>query len=153
IADGGIKFTGDIPKALAAGADTVMIGSLFAGTSESPGETILWDGRRYKQIRGMGSLGAMMQGSKDRYFQDEITEKDKFVPEGIEGRVPYRGPLSESVLQMVGGLKSALGYTGCKNLSQLKKKARFVRVSLAGLRENHPHDVEITKESPNYRMR
>ena len=153
IADGGIKFTGDIPKALAAGADTVMIGSLFAGTSESPGETILWDGRRYKQIRGMGSLGAMMQGSKDRYFQDEITEKDKFVPEGIEGRVPYRGPLSESVFQMVGGLKSALGYTGCKNLSQLKKKARFVRVSLAGLRENHPHDVEITKESPNYRMR
>jgi IMP dehydrogenase len=153
IADGGIKVTGDIPKALAAGADSVMIGSLFAGTSESPGETILWDGRRYKQIRGMGSLGAMMQGSKDRYFQDEITEKEKFVPEGIEGRVPYRGPLSESVFQMVGGLKSALGYTGCNNLSQLKKKARFVRVSLAGLRENHPHDVEITKESPNYRMR
>jgi IMP dehydrogenase len=152
IADGGIKVTGDIPKALAAGADSVMIGSLFAGTTESPGETILWDGRRYKQIRGMGSLGAMMQGSKDRYFQDEVTEKEKFVPEGIEGRVPYRGPLSESVFQMVGGLKSALGYTGCKNISQLKQKARFVRVSLAGLRENHPHDVEITKESPNYRM-
>jgi IMP dehydrogenase len=153
IADGGIKVTGDIPKALAAGADSVMIGSLFAGTSESPGETILWDGRRYKQIRGMGSMGAMMQGSKDRYFQDDISEKEKFVPEGIEGRVPYRGPLSESVFQMVGGLKSALGYTGCKNILQLKKKSRFVRVSMAGQRENHPHDVEITKESPNYRMR
>lgn len=153
IADGGVKFTGDIPKALAAGADSVMIGSLFAGTTESPGETILWDGRRYKQIRGMGSLGAMMQGSKDRYFQDNVSEKEKFVPEGIEGRVPYRGPLSESVFQMVGGLKSALGYTGCKNISELKKKSKFVKISLAGYRESHPHDVEITKESPNYRMR
>ncbi|UCF63375.1 MAG: IMP dehydrogenase [bacterium] len=153
IADGGVKFTGDIPKALAAGADSVMIGSLFAGTTESPGETILWDGRRYKQIRGMGSLGAMMQGSKDRYFQDDVSEKEKFVPEGIEGRVPYRGPLSESVFQMVGGLKSALGYTGCKNISELKKKSKFVKISLAGYRESHPHDVEITKESPNYRMR
>ena len=152
IADGGVKFTGDIPKALAAGADSVMIGSLFAGTTESPGETILWDGRRYKQIRGMGSLGAMMQGSKDRYFQDDVSDKEKFVPEGIEGRVPYRGPLSESVFQMVGGLKSALGYTGCKNLSELKKKSKFVKISLAGYRESHPHDVEITKESPNYRM-
>ncbi len=153
IADGGIQFTGDIPKALASGADAVMIGSLFAGTTESPGEAILWDGRRYKQIRGMGSLGAMMQGSKDRYFQDNISEKEKFVPEGIEGRVPYRGPLSETVFQMVGGLRSAMGYTGCKNIAELQNKTRFIRVSLAGLRENHPHDVEITKESPNYRMR
>jgi IMP dehydrogenase len=153
ISDGGIKFAGDIPKAIAAGADSVMIGSLFAGTTESPGETILWDGRRYKQIRGMGSLGAMMQGSKDRYFQDDITEKEKFVPEGIEGRVPYRGPLSETVFQMIGGLKSAMGYTGCRNIAELKKKIKFVKISLAGLKESHPHDVEITKESPNYRMR
>ena len=153
ISDGGIKFTGDIPKAIAAGADSVMIGSLFAGTTESPGDTILWDGRRYKQIRGMGSLSAMMQGSKDRYFQDDITEKDKFVPEGIEGRVPYRGPLSETVFQMIGGLKSAMGYTGCRNISELKKKAKFVKISNAGLKESHPHSVEITQESPNYRMR
>ena len=153
ISDGGIKFTGDIPKAIAAGADSVMIGSLFAGTTESPGETILWDGRRYKQIRGMGSLSAMMHGSKDRYFQDDITEKEKFVPEGIEGRVPYRGPLSETVFQMVGGLKSAMGYTGCRNIAELKKKAKFVKISVAGLKESHPHNVEITQESPNYRMR
>ncbi len=153
ISDGGIKFTGDIPKAIAAGADAVMIGSLFAGTTESPGETILWDGRRYKQFRGMGSLGAMMQGSKDRYFQENVSEKEKFVPEGIEGRVPYRGPLSETVFQMVGGLRAAMGYTGCRNIAELKKKAKFVKISLAGLRESHPHDVEITKESPNYRMR
>jgi len=153
ISDGGVKFTGDIPKAIAAGADSVMIGSLFAGTTESPGETILWDGRRYKQIRGMGSLSAMMQGSKDRYFQEDITDKEKFVPEGIEGRVPYRGPLSETVFQMIGGLKSAMGYTGCRNITELKKKAKFVKISTAGLKESHPHDVEITKESPNYRMR
>lgn len=153
ISDGGIKFTGDIPKAIAAGADAVMIGSLFAGTTESPGETILWDGRRYKQFRGMGSLGAMMQGSKDRYFQENVSEKEKFVPEGIEGRVPYRGPLSETVFQMVGGLRAAMGYTGCRHIAELKKKAKFVKISLAGLRESHPHDVEITKESPNYRMR
>jgi IMP dehydrogenase len=153
IADGGIKLMGDIPKAIAAGADSVMIGSLFAGTSESPGETILWDGRRYKQIRGMGSLGAMMEGSKDRYFQDMVTEKEKFVPEGIEGRVPYRGTLSETVYQMVGGLRSAMGYTGTNNIKELQKKSRFTKVSIAGLQESHPHDVEITKESPNYRMR
>ena len=153
ISDGGIKFTGDIPKAIAAGADSVMIGSLFAGTTESPGETILLDGRRYKQVRGMGSLGAMSEGSKDRYFQEAITEKEKFVPEGIEGRVPYRGPLSDTVYQMVGGLKSAMGYTGCKNIRELKEKARFIKISNAGLNESHPHDVEITKESPNYRMR
>lgn len=153
ISDGGIKFTGDISKAIAAGADSVMIGSLFAGTTESPGETILLDGRRYKQVRGMGSLGAMSAGSKDRYFQEGVTEKEKLVPEGIEGRVPYRGPLSETVFQMVGGLRSAMGYTGCKNIKQLKEKSRFIKISDAGLTENHPHDVEITKESPNYRMR
>ncbi|MBN2364649.1 MAG: IMP dehydrogenase [Calditrichaeota bacterium] len=153
IADGGIKFMGDIPKALAAGADSVMIGSLFAGTSESPGETILWDGRRYKQIRGMGSLGAMMKGSKDRYFQDTVSEREKFVPEGIEGRVPYRGPLSETVYQMTGGLRSAMGYTGSQTIEELKTKTQFTRISIAGLRESHPHDVEITQESPNYRMR
>ncbi len=152
IADGGIKFTGDIPKAIVAGADSVMIGGLFAGTEESPGETILLDGRRYKQVRGMGSMGAMAQGSKDRYFQAEVTDKEKFVPEGIEGRVPYRGPVSETVFQMVGGLRSAMGYTGCRNLDELKTKARFVKISNAGLRESHPHDVEITKESPNYRL-
>ena len=152
IADGGIKYTGDISKAIAAGADVVMIGSLFAGTEESPGETILLDGRRYKQVRGMGSLGAMAQGSSDRYFQEGITEREKLVPEGIEGRVPYRGPLSETVFQMIGGLRSAMGYTGCKTLTELKSKAKFVKITGAGLKESHPHDVEITKESPNYRM-
>ncbi len=152
VADGGIKFTGDIPKAIAAGASSVMIGSLFAGTEESPGETILLDGRRYKQVRGMGSLGAMAQGSRDRYFQEEILEKEKLVPEGIEGRVPYRGPLSETVYQMVGGLRSAMGYTGCRDIAELKAKARFVKITNAGLKESHPHDVDITKESPNYRM-
>ena len=153
ISDGGIKFTGDIPKAIVAGADSVMIGSLFAGTTESPGETILLDGRRYKQVRGMGSLGAMSEGSKDRYFQESVVEKEKFVPEGIEGRVPYRGPLSDTIYQMVGGLKSAMGYTGCGNIKDLKEKAKFIRITNAGLTESHPHDVEITKESPNYRMR
>ncbi len=153
ISDGGIKFTGDIPKAIAAGADSVMIGSLFAGTTESPGETILLDGRRYKQVRGMGSLDAMSEGSKDRYFQESILDKEKLIPEGIEGRVPYRGPLSETVFQMIGGLRAAMGYTGCKTISELKTKTKFVRVSFSGLKESHPHDVEITKESPNYRMR
>ncbi|MFZ0389695.1 MAG: IMP dehydrogenase [Calditrichia bacterium] len=152
IADGGIKFTGDLPKALAAGADSVMIGGLFSGTEESPGETILFDGRRYKQVRGMGSLGAMAQGSKDRYFQQDVSEKEKLVPEGIEGRVPYRGPLSETVFQMVGGLRSAMGYTGCANIAELKEKAQFVKITGAGLKESHPHDVDITKESPNYRL-
>ncbi|GAB4329155.1 MAG: IMP dehydrogenase [Calditrichia bacterium] len=152
IADGGIKMTGDIPKAIAAGADSVMIGGLFAGTEESPGETILLDGRRYKQVRGMGSLGAMMQGSKDRYFQDDVKSREKLVPEGIEGRVPYRGPLSETVFQMIGGLKSAMGYTGCRTIAELKEKATFVKMTSAGHRESHPHDVTITKESPNYRM-
>ena len=152
IADGGIKMTGDIPKAIVAGADSIMIGGLFAGTAESPGETILLDGRRYKQVRGMGSIGAMTQGSKDRYFQDDIKDKEKFVPEGIEGRVPYRGPLSDTVYQMIGGLKSAMGYTGCPTIEQLKNDAKFVKMSNAGHRESHPHDVTITKESPNYRM-
>ncbi len=152
IADGGVKFTGDIPKAIAAGADSVMIGSLFAGTTESPGETILLDGRRYKQFRGMGSLGAMTEGSKDRYFQEEVTEREKLVPEGIEGRVPYRGPISDTVFQMVGGLRSAMGYTGCENIRDLKENAKFIKVTGAGLRESHPHGVDITKESPNYRL-
>ncbi|MEJ2634869.1 MAG: IMP dehydrogenase [Calditrichia bacterium] len=152
IADGGIKFTGDIPKAIAAGADSVMIGGLFAGTEESPGETILWDGRRYKQVRGMGSMGAMAQGSKDRYFQENVSEKEKLVPEGIEGRVPYRGPVSDTVFQMTGGLRSAMGYTGCKSIDEMKNKAKFVKITGAGLKESHPHDVDITKESPNYRL-
>jgi len=150
IADGGIKFSGDITKALAAGADSVMIGSLFAGTDESPGEVILYQGRSYKVYRGMGSLGAMAQGSKDRYGQEGI-ESSKLVPEGVEGRVPYKGPLSQSIHQLVGGLRSGMGYCGCKTLEELKKKARFVRITNAGLRESHVHDVIITKEAPNYR--
>lgn len=152
IADGGIKHTGDVAKAIAAGADSVMIGGLFAGTEESPGETILLDGRRYKQVRGMGSLGAMSQGSKDRYFQSEVEDKSKFVPEGIEGNVPYSGPVSDTIYQMTGGVRSAMGYVGCMNIKELKEKTRFVKISNAGLRESHPHDVIITKESPNYRL-
>ena len=152
IADGGIKYSGDIAKAIAFGADSVMIGSLFAGTDESPGEVILLDGRSYKSVRGMGSLGAMSAGSSDRYFQEGLSA-DKLVPEGIEGRVPYRGPVSASVFQLVGGLRSAMGYTGCATIDLLKKKARFVKISGAGLLENHPHDVIITKESPNYQTR
>ncbi len=152
IADGGIKHTGDIAKAIAAGADTVMIGGLFAGAEESPGETILLDGRRYKQVRGMGSIGAMTQGSKDRYFQGDVKEPEKLVPEGIEGRVPYSGPVSDTIFQMVGGLRSAMGYTGCRTIAEMQQKARFIKVSPAGVRESHPHDVIITKESPNYRL-
>ncbi len=152
IADGGIKYSGDIPKAIAAGADIVMIGSLFAGTAESPGEVILLDGRSYKTVRGMGSLGAMAKGSSDRYFQEGLSQ-DKLVPEGIEGRVPYRGPLQSSVFQLVGGLRSAMGYTGCQTIKELKEKAKFLRIGTAGLQESHPHDVIITKESPNYQMR
>jgi IMP dehydrogenase len=152
IADGGIKYSGDIPKAIASGADTVMIGSLFAGTAESPGEVILLDGRSYKMVRGMGSMGAMAQGSSDRYFQEGLSQ-DKLVPEGIEGRVPYRGPVHTSVFQLVGGLRSAMGYTGCKNIKELKTKAMFIKISPAGLKESHPHDVIITKESPNYQTR
>lgn len=154
ISDGGIRFSGDVVKALAAGAQTVMIGSLFAGTEESPGETILYQGRSYKQYRGMGSLEAMREreGSRNRYFQDAEESTGKLVPEGIEGRVPYKGPLSVVVDQLVGGLKAGMGYTGCRNLEELRTKVRFVRVSPAGLRENHVHDVIITKEAPNYRL-
>ena len=154
ISDGGIRFSGDVVKALAAGAQTVMIGSLFAGTEESPGETILYQGRSYKQYRGMGSLEAMREreGSRNRYFQDAEESTGKLVPEGIEGRVPYKGALSVVVDQLVGGLKAGMGYTGCRNLEELRTKVRFVRVSPAGLRENHVHDVIITKEAPNYRL-
>ena len=152
IADGGIKYSGDIPKAIASGADSVMIGSLFAGTAESPGEVILLDGRSYKSVRGMGSLGAMTKGSSDRYFQEGLSD-DKLVPEGIEGRVPYRGEIRPSIFQLVGGLRSAMGYTGCRTISELKSKATFIRISTAGLKESHPHDVIITKESPNYQTR
>ncbi|MDK2856252.1 MAG: dehydrogenase [Bacillota bacterium] len=147
IADGGIKYSGDITKALAAGASTVMIGNLFAGTEESPGETIIYQGRSYKVYRGMGSLGAMKEGSRDRYFQENV---EKLVPEGIEGRVPYKGPLAETVYQLIGGLRAGMGYCGAANLAELRRKARFVRVTAAGLRESHPHDVIITKEAPNY---
>ena len=152
IADGGIKYSGDIVKAIVAGADTVMIGNLFAGTEESPGETILYQGRSYKIYRGMGSLEAMKEGSKDRYFQDNVTDEMKFVPEGIEGRVPYKGPLADSVYQLVGGLKAGMGYAGCRTIEELKTKARFVQITNAGLRESHVHDVIITKEAPNYRL-
>jgi IMP dehydrogenase len=152
IADGGVKHSGDVVKAMAAGAHTVMIGSLFAGTDEAPGELILYQGRTYKSYRGMGSMGAMKAGSKDRYFQGEVSAEKKLVPEGIEGRVPYRGPLSESVYQLCGGLRAGMGYTGCKNIEELRSKAKFVRISAAGLRESHVHDVIITKEAPNYRV-
>ncbi len=152
IADGGIKQTGDIAKAIAAGADSIMIGGLFAGVEETPGETILYEGRSYKVYRGMGSLGAMKEGSKDRYFQDAEDDIKKLVPEGIEGRVPFKGPLSETIYQMVGGLRAAMGYCGCKTISEMKKKAQFVRMTDAGLRESHPHDITITKEAPNYHL-
>jgi IMP dehydrogenase len=152
IADGGIKYSGDVAKAIAAGAQTVMIGSLFAGTDEAPGEIILYQGRSYKVYRGMGSIGAMRAGSRDRYFQGEVTSDAKLVPEGIEGRVPYRGSLSQSVYQLIGGLKSGMGYTGCRTIDELRTKARFVRATAMGLRESHVHDVIITKEAPNYRV-
>jgi IMP dehydrogenase len=150
IADGGIKYSGDIVKALAAGAHTVMIGGLFAGTEESPGETILFQGRTYKVYRGMGSLEAMKLGSKDRYYLDEIETNLKLVPEGIEGRVPYRGSLSGSIHQLMGGLKAGMGYVGCRTTKELREKARFIKITSAGLRESHVHDVIITKEAPNY---
>ncbi len=152
IADGGIKYSGDVSKALAAGADTVMIGSLFAGTDEAPGEVILYQGRSYKSYRGMGSIGAMKEGSKDRYFQGDVENAQKLVPEGIEGRVPYKGPLRESLYQLIGGLRSSMGYLGCASIAELHAKARFVKISSAGLRESHVHDVIITKEAPNYRL-
>ncbi|TFB24826.1 IMP dehydrogenase [Filobacillus milosensis] len=147
IADGGIKFSGDIVKAIAAGGHAVMLGSMFAGTSESPGHTEIFQGRRYKVYRGMGSVSAMEKGSKDRYFQEE---NKKFVPEGIEGRVPYKGPVSETLYQLIGGLKSGMGYCGSPNLEKLREEAQFVKITNAGLKESHPHDVQVTKEAPNY---
>jgi IMP dehydrogenase len=152
IADGGIKYSGDITKAIAAGANCVMIGSLFAGTEEAPGETILYQGRTYKYYRGMGSLSAMSRGSKSRYFQDEVETPQKLVPEGIEGRVPYRGPLGGVIYQLLGGLRAGMGYTGCATIEELRAKARFVRVTAAGLKESHVHDVIIIKEAPNYQV-
>lgn len=153
ISDGGIKQTGDIPKALAAGADSVMIGGLFAGTEESPGENVLYEGRSFKMYRGMGSLEAMKAGSGDRYFQDAEDEIAKLVPEGIEGRVPYKGPLSDVIFQMIGGLRSAMGYCGAPTIKELQEKSAFVEISKAGLEESHPHDVIVTKEAPNYQVR
>lgn len=147
IADGGIKYSGDVVKALAAGGHTVMLGSLLAGVTESPGETEIFQGRRFKVYRGMGSVGAMEKGSKDRYFQED---NKKFVPEGIEGRVAYKGPLADTIYQLVGGLRSGMGYCGSKDLQDLREKAQFVKMTGAGLRESHPHDVQITKEAPNY---
>jgi IMP dehydrogenase len=152
VADGGIKYSGDVTKALAGGADSVMIGSLFAGTEESPGETILFQGRTYKVYRGMGSIEAMKEGSKDRYFQDEVESEKKLVPEGIVGRVPYRGPLAETVYQLVGGLRAGMGYIGSANIQELQTKPKFMQITAAGLRESHVHDVIIIKEAPNYRV-
>jgi len=151
IADGGIRFSGDVAKAIAAGASTVMIGGLFAGTEEAPGEVELFQGRSYKSYRGMGSLGAMQEGSKDRYFQMDVSA-DKLVPEGIEGRVPYKGPLSGVVHQLIGGLRSSMGYMGCSDIEQFRKEATFVRITNAGIRESHAHDIQITKEAPNYKL-
>jgi IMP dehydrogenase len=150
IADGGIKYTGDIVKAIAAGADSVMMGGMFAGTDEAPGETVLLEGRSFKVFRGMGSEGAMADGSSDRYFQEDSVADRKFVPEGIEGRVPYKGKVSESIFQMVGGLRQGMGYSGCRTLEELRTLTEFVRVTLGGLTESHPHDVIITREAPNY---
>jgi IMP dehydrogenase len=152
IADGGIKFSGDISKAMAAGASSVMIGSLFAGTDESPGELILRQGRSFKSYRGMGSIGAMKAGSKDRYFQELEAASDKLVPEGIEGMVPYKGSISAMVQQLVGGLRAGMGYCGASTIRELQARARFVKISSAGLKESHVHDVIITKEAPNYRL-
>jgi len=152
IADGGIRYSGDVVKALAAGADSVMIGSLFAGTDESPGEVVIYRGRSFKSYRGMGSLEAMKGGeSRDRYFQEGQTD-DKLVPEGIEGLVAYKGPMSAIVYQLVGGLRSGMGYVGAKDIPELHENSRFVRITSAGVKESHPHDVVITKEAPNYRM-
>jgi IMP dehydrogenase len=150
IADGGIKYSGDIPKAIAAGADVVMLGNLLAGTEESPGESEIFQGRRFKVYRGMGSEAAMQQGSKDRYFQED---QNKLVPEGVEGRVPYRGPLCDTIFQLKEGLKHSMGYCGVRNIRELKTKTRFMRITSAGLKESHPHDVYITKEAPNYSVK
>jgi IMP dehydrogenase len=152
IADGGVKFSGDITKALGAGAHVVMIGGLLAGTEESPGELVIYQGRSYKVYRGMGSIEAMQKGSKDRYYHDDDADADKLVPEGIVGRVPYRGSLSGNIFQLIGGLKAGMGYVGCRTLNELTEKARFIKISAAGMRESHVHDVIITKEAPNYRL-
>jgi IMP dehydrogenase len=152
IADGGIKQTGDISKAIAAGADTVMIGGLFAGVEESPGEKVLFEGRSFKMYRGMGSLSAMTRGSRDRYFQDTEDDITKLVPEGVEGRVPYKGVLADTVYQLIGGLRSSMGYCGARNIKELKLKTKFIKITASGLKESHPHDVIITKEAPNYHM-
>jgi len=151
IADGGIKYSGDLAKAIAGGAESVMIGSLFAGTDESPGEVFLFQGRSYKSYRGMGSLGAMAQGSADRYFQEDVADNQKFVPEGVEGRVPYKGPASNIIHQLIGGLRAAMGYTGNATIAELQKNAQFRRITASGLRESHVHDITITREAPNYR--
>jgi IMP dehydrogenase len=152
IADGGIKYSGDIVKALAAGAHSVMIGSIFAGTEESPGERVLYQGRSYKVYRGMGSLGAMAGGKGDRYFQGNETQTSKLVPEGVEGRIPYKGALADVVYQLVGGLRSGMGYCGCRTIDDLRQRARFIRITSAGLRESHVHDVIVTQEAPNYQI-
>jgi IMP dehydrogenase len=152
IADGGVKFSGDVAKAIAAGADSVMIGSLFAGTEEAPGEVILFQGRNFKTYRGMGSIGAMRKGSSDRYAQEGTVADSKYVPEGIEGRVAFKGSVADMVTQLVGGLRSGMGYTGCRSIKELQENAQFVRITSAGLRESHVHDVIITKEAPNYRL-
>jgi IMP dehydrogenase len=152
IADGGVRYSGDFAKALAAGAYAVMVGSMLAGTEEAPGEVELYQGRSYKSYRGMGSLGAMAQGSKDRYFQDTTSEVEKLVPEGIEGRVPYKGPMAAIVHQMIGGLRASMGYTGCATVEELRTRTRFVKITSAGIKESHVHDVSITKEAPNYRV-
>ncbi|MEW6168838.1 MAG: IMP dehydrogenase [Pseudomonadota bacterium] len=152
IADGGVRYSGDFAKALAAGAYAVMVGSMFAGTEEAPGEVELYQGRSYKSYRGMGSLGAMAQGSRDRYFQDTTSEVEKLVPEGIEGRVPYKGPMAAIVHQMIGGLRACMGYTGCQTIEDVRTKTRFVKITAAGIKESHVHDVTITKEAPNYRV-
>jgi IMP dehydrogenase len=152
IADGGIRYSGDISKAIAAGANVVMLGGLFAGTEEAPGETVLFQGRSYKSYRGMGSLGAMQQGAADRYFQESDGNADKLVPEGIEGRVPYKGPVSAVIHQLIGGLRASMGYLGCDSIASMHERAQFVEITSAGVRESHVHDVQITKEAPNYHV-
>jgi IMP dehydrogenase len=152
IADGGIRYSGDISKAIAAGAHAVMLGGLFAGTEEAPGETVLYQGRSYKSYRGMGSLGAMKDGAADRYFQDSDANVEKLVPEGIEGRVAYKGPVSAVIHQLMGGLRSSMGYVGCKTIDEMRARAEFVQITSAGVRESHVHDVQITKEAPNYHV-
>ncbi|NOX65427.1 MAG: IMP dehydrogenase, partial [Chlorobi bacterium] len=153
IADGGVKQTGDVPKAIAAGADTVMIGGMLAGVDETPGEKVLYEGRSFKVYRGMGSISAMKEGSKDRYFQDAEDDIKKLVPEGVEGRVPYKGPLADTIYQFIGGLRASMGYCGSRTIEEFKTKTKFVKISGAGLRESHPHDIIITKESPNYQSK